>query len=126
MTGVWHVTWRCVTLASILFLTTAATAADSDWPTWRHDAGRTAATPHELAPRLHLQWKRDFALVKGFYHTDCLRANRGERGAQLLFDPRCLFCIPPNIRDHPFVRLPNGERAKGEQRRPPLEINGKS
>src|SRR6185436_16733152 len=28
------------------------------WPAWRFDAGRTAASPQELAPRLHLQWTR--------------------------------------------------------------------
>ncbi len=30
----------------------------ADWPTWRHDANRTAATPAELPAQLHLQWKR--------------------------------------------------------------------
>jgi len=30
-----------------------------DWPTWRHDPGRTAATGQELPATLHLQWKRE-------------------------------------------------------------------
>lgn len=31
-------------------------AAAADWPTWRHDAGRTAVTAEALAPQLSLQW----------------------------------------------------------------------
>jgi outer membrane protein assembly factor BamB len=27
-----------------------------DWPMWRYDAGRTAASPERLPPELHLQW----------------------------------------------------------------------
>lgn len=30
-----------------------------DWPQFRYDAGRTAASPQELAERLHLQWIRE-------------------------------------------------------------------
>jgi outer membrane protein assembly factor BamB len=33
-------------------------AACDDWPTWRYDPARTAASPQELAPELHLQWSR--------------------------------------------------------------------
>ncbi|MBN2314359.1 MAG: PQQ-binding-like beta-propeller repeat protein, partial [Sedimentisphaerales bacterium] len=32
-----------------------------DWPMWRYDAGRTAATPEELPTPLHLQWTRELA-----------------------------------------------------------------
>jgi outer membrane protein assembly factor BamB len=31
----------------------------SDWPMWRYDAGRTAASPAALPTTLHLQWVRD-------------------------------------------------------------------
>ena len=31
-------------------------AAGDDWPMWRYDASHTAASPHELSDRLHLQW----------------------------------------------------------------------
>ena len=31
----------------------------ADWPTWRHDAGRSGASPTALADDLHLQWERD-------------------------------------------------------------------
>src|SRR5262245_52379964 len=30
----------------------------ADWPMWRHDASRSAASPHTLPARLHLQWVR--------------------------------------------------------------------
>jgi outer membrane protein assembly factor BamB len=30
----------------------------ADWPTWRYDAQRSAASPQELAGTLHLQWMR--------------------------------------------------------------------
>ena len=30
----------------------------ADWPMWRYDAGRTAASPAQLPADLHLQWKR--------------------------------------------------------------------
>lgn len=31
----------------------------TDWPMWRYDAGRTAASPAALPAALHLQWVRD-------------------------------------------------------------------
>ena len=31
-----------------------------DWPMWRHDAGRTAATPDALPEELHLLWVRQY------------------------------------------------------------------
>ncbi|MDD4872683.1 MAG: PQQ-binding-like beta-propeller repeat protein [Kiritimatiellae bacterium] len=34
--------------------------SSDDWPMWRHDAGRTAATAGELPAALRLQWKREF------------------------------------------------------------------
>lgn len=33
-------------------------SAAGDWPMWRYDAGRTAASPHELPERLTLDWVR--------------------------------------------------------------------
>ncbi len=32
----------------------------ADWPTWRYDANRSAASPQELPPRLHLHWVRSY------------------------------------------------------------------
>ena len=43
-------------LAAAAFLAEPALAAD--WPMWRHDAGRTAATSEFLAENLHEIWSR--------------------------------------------------------------------
>jgi hypothetical protein len=41
----------------VLLLLVAAnlSAAAGDWPAWRYDAGRTAASPQELPAELRLQ-----------------------------------------------------------------------
>ncbi len=36
------------------------TGPAQDWPMWRYDAGRTAASPHDLPDRLVLQWTRKY------------------------------------------------------------------
>jgi outer membrane protein assembly factor BamB len=36
-----------------------ALQTSADWPMWRYDAGRTAASPVSLPAELHLQWVRD-------------------------------------------------------------------
>jgi hypothetical protein len=41
-----------------LLLVGLGRAGAEDWPTWRYDAGRTAASPEELPGELHLQWVR--------------------------------------------------------------------
>jgi len=48
--------WFAVSLAIILSLGVVAHSFASDWPTWRHDANRTGASPHALPADLHLQW----------------------------------------------------------------------
>lgn len=37
-----------------------AASPDTDWPMWRHDAGHTAVSRHELPPSLHLVWTRQY------------------------------------------------------------------
>jgi hypothetical protein len=37
----------------------ALSARSDDWPAWRYDAGRTAASPAELPAELRLQWTRE-------------------------------------------------------------------
>ena len=44
-----------------LFVHSPASGGAGDWPQWRHDAGRTSVTPHELPADLHLQWMRELA-----------------------------------------------------------------
>ena len=50
---------RLFTLA-IAILSVTATAQAADWPTWRYDANRSAATPQALPPRLNLHWVRSY------------------------------------------------------------------
>jgi outer membrane protein assembly factor BamB len=48
-----------ILFASLVFLFAADVLA-ADWPMWRYDAGRTAASPEELPAELHLQWVRQY------------------------------------------------------------------
>ena len=48
--------WIKLAVSVLLF---ALPVSAQDWPTWRHDAQRSGATPASLAPELHLQWTRD-------------------------------------------------------------------
>lgn len=44
-------------LVALLTISLAASpAASADWPTYRHDAGRSGVTDEQLAAPLHLQW----------------------------------------------------------------------
>ena len=45
--------------AVLLLLCLAVPSRAGDWPQWRCDANRSAATPHALPPEVHLQWTRD-------------------------------------------------------------------
>jgi len=53
-------TLRAIAVGVCLVCVCACGAAlASDWPTWRHDANRSAAAPDELPAQLHLQWQLD-------------------------------------------------------------------
>jgi outer membrane protein assembly factor BamB len=52
----------CLGMFGVLALTAEVRAAD--WPMWRHDMHRSAASPQELPDRLHLQWVREFPPLK--------------------------------------------------------------
>ena len=51
---------RCLLILFGCWLLPAVTNGH-DWPMWRHDAGRRAATPEELPEQMHLQWVRELA-----------------------------------------------------------------
>nr|MCU0981049.1 hypothetical protein [Pirellulaceae bacterium] len=51
---------RFCLLLMVLGLLPGTDALGSDWPQFRYDAGRTAASPEELPATLHLQWTRSF------------------------------------------------------------------
>lgn len=51
---------RTATLAIVILgLLHGTDLFGGDWPQFRHDAGRTAASPEKLAEQLHLQWMRE-------------------------------------------------------------------
>jgi outer membrane protein assembly factor BamB len=52
--------WLCIVLLVIL----GTSARAEDWPQYRHDAGRTAATAEQLLATLHLQWVRHLGTPK--------------------------------------------------------------
>ena len=45
-------------VALVLFCGDLSTSVGGDWPMWRFDAGRSAASPHALPSELHLHWVR--------------------------------------------------------------------
>jgi outer membrane protein assembly factor BamB len=47
-------------LANIFALAVAAVAPAADWPMWRFDAQRSAASPTPLPAQLHLHWSREY------------------------------------------------------------------
>ena len=51
-------------------LLTSTIASAEDWPMWRKDAGRTAATSEQLAETLHLQWSRSLGTLKPAWTED--------------------------------------------------------
>ena len=64
---------RCLCLASFasfLFATLTPPASAVDWPTWRFDAGRSAATPEELPTELDLHWTRIMPSLKPAWPED--------------------------------------------------------
>ena len=44
----------------ILLLVICGAVRGEDWPMWRYDPGRTAASPENLPATLHLQWVRQY------------------------------------------------------------------
>lgn len=45
----------------LAFMSICRPAPAADWPMWRFDAGRTAASDEQLPADLHLQWTRQFS-----------------------------------------------------------------
>lgn len=51
--------WGCLLVVAACWPARGICGGESDWPAWRHDAGRTGASSMELAADLQLQWKRE-------------------------------------------------------------------
>jgi len=54
--------WKLLIVGMILFAPRGARGAD--WPAWRHDSQRSAASPQELPSDLKLQWSRRLPRLK--------------------------------------------------------------
>ncbi len=50
--------WGALLLATGISAFATPPALGADWPTWRHDARRSAASPEALPGKLHLRWVR--------------------------------------------------------------------
>ena len=50
--------WAALAFSMVVLLTSSPVGA-GDWPTWRYDGARSAASPEQLPGELHLQWRRD-------------------------------------------------------------------
>ena len=51
--------WPALLAVIACIFVTSSGAAAADWPQYRHDTGRTAATSESLPETLHLQWTRE-------------------------------------------------------------------
>ncbi len=61
----------CVRSLSILiFLIPATELQATDWPMWRHDASRSAATDEPLPEQLHLRWTRQAPKLQPAWEQD--------------------------------------------------------
>jgi len=65
-------------LLTVIVLLAFRAVGAADWPTWRHDAARSAASPDEIAPNRVLLWSRELPPVR--------RAWPGEYEQRLDFD----------------------------------------
>ncbi len=54
----------------LLLVAANLSAAAADWPAWRYDAGRTAASPQELPAELRLQWTRELPAPRPAFPND--------------------------------------------------------
>ncbi len=59
-----------VWIVFLIGLMKTSTSSGEDWPMWRKDAGRTAATSEQLAEKLHLQWSRQLGALKPAWTED--------------------------------------------------------
>jgi len=53
--------WHCLLTPAIVVALLTVPVRAGDWPQFRYNAGRTAASPHELPAELQLRWTRTLA-----------------------------------------------------------------
>ena len=61
----------------VIFLFLAALAHAADWPMWRHDPGRTAATTQKMPSEPHLIWSRELPPLRPAFKEPRLQFDRG-------------------------------------------------
>lgn len=59
-----------------LFLLAAVAASAADWPMWRHDPGRTAATTQKMPAEPHLIWSRELPPLRPAFKEPRLQFDR--------------------------------------------------
>ena len=55
---------RAVIVLTLATVVSPIAAGGGDWPLWRYDAQRSAASSDELPAQLHLQWVRSLPRLK--------------------------------------------------------------
>lgn len=61
----------------VIFLFSAVLAYSADWPMWRHDPGRTAATMQKMPAELRLLWSREIPPLRPAFREPRLQFDRG-------------------------------------------------
>ncbi|MFO7903643.1 MAG: PQQ-binding-like beta-propeller repeat protein [Pirellulaceae bacterium] len=104
---------------------------EHDWPMWRYDAARSAATPLELSEDLHLQWVRELPEPKRAWRHQW--DHRGKLDFDVSYAPVVMgerIFVPSNATDSVTAyRIANGARlwrfyADGPVRLAPAAWNG--
>lgn len=57
-------------LTAIAAVASSVSSIAADWPTWRHDANRSAATDEQLPAKLHINWSRQYLPLKPAWSED--------------------------------------------------------
>ncbi len=83
--SVWRHSIRDIGLAvcTLLFASRGAAVA-ADWPQWRYDANRSAASPVGLSGELHLQWIREYPALEPAWEDP---VNRDRMPFDRLYEP---------------------------------------
>lgn len=63
-------------LGLVLAGLTPTTLTADDWPMWRYDAGRTAATPMPMEDQLHVLWSRQLPAARPAFEQSRLQFDR--------------------------------------------------
>ncbi len=69
----------------------AVSGLAADWPTWRHDAGRSATTPERLPERLHLRWVRQLPRLRPAFSQACQERLQFDLGYEPVVLGKTLF-----------------------------------